>query len=302
MSAYEEWAGLSLRVGELREQRNTNAKEMKGALPAARRAELVEQGKALKEVIAGIEARLAVAEEELQREGQRVPNDTHPDVPVGGEEVASVRNVVGEPRAFDFPVKDHVALASALDMVDFDSAHTVSGTKFYYLRNAGAMLELALVNWTMQRLCALGFTPIMTPDLVRESVLEKCGFQPRMENTQVYSVEASDLCLTGTAEIPLGGIYMGARLSDRRGRAGAEARCRVSCCCPPRSASRPHALPSLLPLPACVRARSNPPRVCAPRQDVRFWPLLPHRGGSGRGGHAGPLPRAPVQQGGDVCA
>lgn len=61
----------------------------------------------------------------------------------------------------------------------------------------------------MQKCAARGFTPIMTPDLVRDSVLEKCGFQPRMDNTQTYTVEGSDLCLTGTAEVPLGGIYMG---------------------------------------------------------------------------------------------
>jgi seryl-tRNA synthetase len=61
----------------------------------------------------------------------------------------------------------------------------VSGQKFYYLRNAGALLELALVNWAMSRVAARGFTPIMTPDLVKEAVLEKCGFQPRGTNTQV---------------------------------------------------------------------------------------------------------------------
>jgi len=61
----------------------------------------------------------------------------------------------------------------------------VSGQKFYYLRNAAALLELALVNWAITKVVARGFTPIMTPDLVKESVLEKCGFQPRGTNTQV---------------------------------------------------------------------------------------------------------------------
>ncbi len=61
----------------------------------------------------------------------------------------------------------------------------VSGQKFYYLRNAAALLELALVNWAMSKAVARGFTPIMTPDLVKASVLEKCGFQPRGTNTQV---------------------------------------------------------------------------------------------------------------------
>jgi len=61
----------------------------------------------------------------------------------------------------------------------------VSGAKFYYLRNEAALLELALVNWTMSKVAAAGFTPMITPDLVRESVFEKCGFQPRADNTQV---------------------------------------------------------------------------------------------------------------------
>ncbi len=61
----------------------------------------------------------------------------------------------------------------------------VSGQKFYYLRNAAALLELALVNYSMTKVVSRGFTPIMTPDLVKESVLDKCGFQPRGTNTQV---------------------------------------------------------------------------------------------------------------------
>lgn len=56
----------------------------------------------------------------------------------------------------------------------------------------------------------------MTPDLVRDSVLEKCGFQPRMANTQTYSVRDSDLCLTGTAEVPLGGLYMDKVVEERQ--------------------------------------------------------------------------------------
>ena len=94
-----------------------------------------------------------------------------------------------------------------LDLVDFEAAAEVSGSKFYYLKNAAAMLELALVNYAMAKCAAKGFTLLTTPDLVRDTAVEKCGFQPRMANTQVYSIENSDLCLAGTAEIPLGGLY-----------------------------------------------------------------------------------------------
>ena len=65
------------------------------------------------------------------------------------------------------------------------AASEVSGQKFYYLRNAGALLELALVNWAMARVAARGFTPYLTPDLVKAEVLERCGFQPRGQETQV---------------------------------------------------------------------------------------------------------------------
>ena len=62
----------------------------------------------------------------------------------------------------------------------------VSGSKFYYLKNEAVMLEMALVNWTLSEVMKRGFTPLTTPELVRSSVVEKCGFQPRGDNTQVF--------------------------------------------------------------------------------------------------------------------
>lgn len=92
---------------------------------------------------------------------------------------------VGSKREFDFPIRNHVDIGESLDLVDFDTASDVSGSKFYYLKREAAMLELALINYTMAKLVnKYGFTPYMTPDLVRESVFEKCGFQPRADNTQ----------------------------------------------------------------------------------------------------------------------
>jgi seryl-tRNA synthetase len=168
----------------------------------------------LKTELEAAEAALSAAEAALQTEGQRLPNLTHPDVPIGGEEVATVLSTAGAQRAFDFAPKDHVAIAEALGIVDFEAGAAVSGSKFYYLTGAAALLELALVNYAMAKCVAAGFTPMMTPDLVKASVLEKCGFQPRADNTQVYSVENSPLCLTGTAEVPLGGVHMDKVLAE----------------------------------------------------------------------------------------
>lgn len=63
--------------------------------------------------------------------------------------------------------------------------YQVSGSKFYYLKNEAVLLEMALVNWTIAQVSKRGFTPLITPEIVRSSVVEKCGFQPRGQNTQV---------------------------------------------------------------------------------------------------------------------
>lgn len=136
-----------------------------------------------------MEGQLNALDVALQREGKRLPNLTHPDVPIGGEEVAVTLQEVGAPPQFDFEAKDHLAVGEALDLIDFETGSVVSGTKFYYLKREAALLELALVSYAMHTAVKRGFTPMTTPDLVRESVFEKCGFQPRAENTQVRDEE-----------------------------------------------------------------------------------------------------------------
>lgn len=205
---YEAYCALQQETDALRAARNENSSTMKGKLETEQRTALVARGKALKSDLEGLEARLAALEDTLQAEGQRLPNLTHPDAPAGGEEHAAVLREVGAQRAFGFKARDHVAIGEDLGLIDFESGALVSGTKFYYLKREAALLELALINWAMHRAVAAGFDPCTTPDLVRESVFEKCGFQPRADNTQIYGVRDSGLCLTGTAEIPLGGLYM----------------------------------------------------------------------------------------------
>lgn len=135
-------------------------------------------------------------------------------MPVGGEDDAAELRVAGSKPDFasaaapGFEPRDHLALSSLLgNIIDFDSGASAAGAKFVYLRGAAARLELALCNWALNEAVAAGFEPMTTPDLVRSTVLEKCGFQPRAENTQVYSIENSPLCLTGTAEVPLAAVH-----------------------------------------------------------------------------------------------
>ena len=211
---YQRYLERNQELAEMQQARNTNAKKMKKKMSKEERDVLIADGQKFKENIAVLEASVEEIEIELQREGQKIPNMTHPEVPVGGEECSTTLETVGSQQTFDFDFKDHLHLGESLDLLDFESAANVSGSKFYYLRNEAALLELALVSYSMSKVVSKGFTPMITPDLVRTEVLEKCGFQPRAENTQNYSVVDSDLCLTGTAEIPLGGSVMNSLLDE----------------------------------------------------------------------------------------
>eukprot|EP01023_Acetabularia_acetabulum_P062614 TRINITY_DN7732_c0_g1_i5.p1 TRINITY_DN7732_c0_g1~~TRINITY_DN7732_c0_g1_i5.p1 ORF type:complete len:537 (-),score=82.05 TRINITY_DN7732_c0_g1_i5:194-1711(-) len=214
---YEEFLKVQSDAEILRTARNENAKAMKGKMSQEDRQALIDKGSALKEQVSIIEEQLSSLESQLQVEGQKIPNLTHPQVPIATEEEgASMIQEVGHKRQFAFEIQNHVDIAERLDLVDFDRAGEVSGSKFYYLKNSAALLEMALCNYAMQKCVAKGFTPVMTPDVVRASVLEKCGFQPRASNTQVYSIEDSELCLTGTAEVPLGGLYMDQLIDEKQ--------------------------------------------------------------------------------------
>ena len=191
VSTYDRYQALNRQCDEIREKRNANAKSMKGKMEADVGAALVEEGKALKDQLAAIEGDLNALEVELQVEGQKIPNDTHPDVPIGGEEMAVLRREVGAKRDFSFEVANHVDIGERLGMFDFGTGSKVCGSRFVYLTGAGAMLELALINWAMQKVVSKGFKPMVVPDLVRQTTMEKCGFQPRAENTQVYNIESS---------------------------------------------------------------------------------------------------------------
>ncbi|CAL5384042.1 unnamed protein product [Camellia sinensis] len=175
---------------------------------------LKKEGKNLKEGLITLEEDLLILIDELQQEAQRIPNMTHPDVPVGGEDCSVLTKMVGSPREFGFPIKDHFQLERDLDLIDFDAASEVSGSKFYYLKNEAVLLEMAFINWTISQVMRRGFTPLTTSEIMRSSVVEKCAFHPRVENMQVYSIEGSDQCLIGTAEIPVGGIHMDSILAE----------------------------------------------------------------------------------------
>jgi len=195
-------------VEEIRRRQNEVAQATGREGEPERRRALIEEGKRLKLEVAQEEERLRRLEAEVTRRLKRIPNLTHPDAPVGLKEDDSreIRRV-GTPRTFEFKPKDHVQLGKDLDLIDFETGGKVSGTGFYFLKNDAVLLDLALQQFALRKVIEAGFTPIATPDLARNNILEGIGFTPRGVETQVYSIEDSELSLIGTAEITLGGMH-----------------------------------------------------------------------------------------------
>ena len=209
---YHKRTELVTNLQMLQQKRNANADSMKGknaqTLDITQRSVLIEEGKKLKEEISVAEAELAAVESELLTEARKIPNMAHPDAPVGREDKDNLEiKKSGIIPKFDFEPADHVKLGQDLDIIDFDSATKVSGTKFYYLKNEGVYLELGLIRYALDILQKKGFTPYITPDIAREEILEGIGFNPRGAESNVYTLEGEDTCLVGTAEITLGGYY-----------------------------------------------------------------------------------------------
>ena len=194
----------------LQTERNENAKSMKGKLEPEVRQKLIEEGKALKEKISAMEKELSEAEALLDEAGRQIPNMAHPDAPVGKVDTENLEvKQVGKVPQFDFEPKDHVQLASELDLVDFDEAAKVSGPKFYYLKNEAVFLEQAVVMYALNILRKHGFTPFITPDVAKAEILQGIGFNPRGNESNVYCIEEEGTCLVATAEITLGGYHSG---------------------------------------------------------------------------------------------
>ena len=200
----------------LRARRNENAMKMKGKIDQDTRMALVLEGKSIKEEIARMEALLTEVEKNYQEKAREIPNYAHPEAPIGKLDSDNLEiRTWGTPPIFNFQPKDHVQLGEALDLIDFDTATRVSGPKFYYLKNEAVLLELALERYTLDILRKHGFTLTITPDIAKEEVLLGIGFNPRGEESNIYTVEGTGTCLVGTAEITLGGYHAGKILEKK---------------------------------------------------------------------------------------
>jgi seryl-tRNA synthetase len=214
IAAQQQVAAVQTQLGELGRRRNQHQARGKQKLdPAGREAHTVE-GRRLKQELARAEGELALAQAELQERLSPIPNLVHPDSPIGGEDDFRELRRVGTPRRFDFEALDHLELGRRLDLLDFEAGTKVTGQKFYFLKNAAVLLELAFQRFALEIAMDEGFTPFATPDLARRQIVDSLAFSPRGPETQIYSIADTDLDLIGTAEITLGGLYADAILEE----------------------------------------------------------------------------------------
>jgi len=191
----------------LRSEQKTTQSGIKGAKDQAERQTLIDRGRELREQVAAVDEEVSTVKCQLDELLSFIPNLSHPDAPVGklDKENVEIRRV-GDIPQFDFKPLDHVELAEKHDLIDFEGGARVAGSGFYFLKNEAVMLEMAMIQFALEKLRGAGYTLHTTPDLARQEILQGTGYNPRGDETQIYSIANTDLSLVATAEIPLGGL------------------------------------------------------------------------------------------------
>jgi seryl-tRNA synthetase len=171
---------------------------------------LLAETKTLSDQVKAAENQLREMDASLDALVLGLSNVVDPAAPVGGEDDFVVIKEVGTKRDFaaeGIAVRDHVEIGELLGAIDIERGAKVSGSRFYYLTGPGAMLELALVQLAMNTAQKNGFTPMIPPALVKPAAMEGTGFLGQAAEN-VYRLEADDMYLVGTAEVPLASYHM----------------------------------------------------------------------------------------------
>ncbi|MBI2621274.1 MAG: serine--tRNA ligase [Candidatus Levybacteria bacterium] len=196
---------LSQKVQSLREERNKAAKEKS-----------IEEGKRIKEELQKLEPELEELERKFAEEFNKIPNPPLPQVPVGTSEKDNIEvRKWGEVPKFNFSPKDHLELGASLGILDFETGAKVSGSQFYFLYGAGAILEIALVQYAIELLHKEGFIPVITPDLAKSRYYLGTGYSPKGDEAQTYEIDGEDLGLIATAEVTLAGKHADEVISEK---------------------------------------------------------------------------------------
>src|SRR5262245_24018846 len=179
-------------------------------MPAARgeeRERLLARTKELAAEVKAAEAAANQADQALRAAHLAVPNVIELGVPAGGEDDYVVLREVGDKPDLASP-RDHLELGEGLGAIDVERGAKVAGSRFYYLTGVGALLQLGLLQLALQQAVEFGFVPVIPPVLVKPDAIEGTGFLGA-HASEVYRLEADDLYLVGTSEVPLAAYHSG---------------------------------------------------------------------------------------------
>lgn len=196
-------------VEELKSKQNKMSKEIPALKKAGEDTEaLFAEMKALSEKIKALDADVKAVEEELNSMILEVPNMLREDTPIGEDYAANpVVRVIGEPREFAFEPKAHWDVGTDLDILDFERATKITGTRFTVLKGLGARLERALINFMLDlHTEEHGFTEILPPFMVNRDSMTGTGQLPKFED-DMFHIPSKDFFLIPTAEVPVTNLY-----------------------------------------------------------------------------------------------
>lgn len=204
---------IGKQIGQLAGRLKKAPADQAGALRAEMQ-QLQQRPAELKQTEQDIQTRLTALEPELNELLLSVPQPADDESPIGHDDQDNAElRTWGDVPTFDFEPKDHVALGTALGMIDIERGVKLAGTRSYVLKGAGTLLHQAVLRFALDMMIERGFTPLTPPVLVREPAMRGTGFFP-LGREQTYSLDHEDppVYLVGTAEVPLTSYHMGETL------------------------------------------------------------------------------------------
>jgi seryl-tRNA synthetase len=210
LRADEERRSSLQRFEAMRAEQKQLSNQMRGPKGDDRDA-LIARTKELSAQVKAAEAAANEAEQALRRAHLAVSNVVEQDAPPGGEDDYVVLREVGTKPELAV-ARDHLELGELLDAIDMERGAKVSGSRFYFLKGVGALLQLGLLQLAIQQAVEYGLTPMITPVLVKPESMEGTGYLGA-HASEVYRLEADDLFLVGTSEVPLA-AYHGNEILD----------------------------------------------------------------------------------------
>lgn len=204
---------LQKEADALRAEQNRRSKEI-SKVAAADRARYMDDLKELKEKIKNLEAREKELSEDLRQRLLRVPQVPAAEVPDGPDESGNVElRKWGVPSNFAFKPKDHAELLTKLGMLDIERGARLSGSRNYFLKGDGVLLEIAVMRFALEHMIRRGFTPFTVPLMVRREAMEGTAYFPGGEE-QAYACRNDELYMIGTSEVPLTSYHAGEILDE----------------------------------------------------------------------------------------